>query len=175
MPNGFRCRRYKMAKDCSFDVVSEVDMQEVDNAVNQAKKEIGTRYDFRGSKSEISLEGDTIKIIGDDEYKLNAIIDVLKGKMVKRNVAVKNLDFGKVEPAAGATVRQVITIKKGITKENAKEVVKAIKNMKLKVQASIQEDQVRVSGKDKDDLQAVIQMLKQLDVPVELQFVNFRS
>lgn len=164
-----------MAKDCSFDVVSEVDMQEVDNAVNQAKKEIGTRYDFRGSKAEIGLEGDTIKIIGDDEYKLNAIIDVLKGKMVKRNVAVKNLDFGKVEPAAGATVRQVITIKKGITKENAKEVVKAIKNMKLKVQASIQEDQVRVSGKDKDDLQAVIQMLKQLDVPVELQFVNFRS
>ena len=164
-----------MAKDCSFDVVSEVDMQEVDNAVNQAKKEIGMRYDFRGSKAEISLDGDTIKIIGDDEYKLNAIIDVLKGKMVKRNVAVKNLDFGKIEPAAGATVRQVITIKKGITKENAKEVVKAIKNMKLKVQASIQEDQVRVSGKDKDDLQAVIQMLKQLDVPVELQFVNFRS
>ena len=164
-----------MAKDCSFDVVSEVDMQEVDNAVNQAKKEIGTRYDFRGSKAEISFEGDTIKIIGDDEYKLNAIIDVLKGKMVKRNVAIKNLDYGKVEPAAGATVRQVITIKKGITKENAKEVVKAIKNMKLKVQASIQEDQVRVSGKDKDDLQAVIQMLKQLDVPVELQFVNFRS
>ena len=164
-----------MAKDCSFGVVSEVDMQEVDNAVNQAKKEIGTRYDFRGSKAEINLDGDTIKIIGDDEYKLNAIIDVLKGKMVKRNVAVKNLDFGKIEPAAGATVRQVITIKKGITKENAKEVVKAIKNMKLKVQASIQEDQVRVSGKDKDDLQAVIQMLKQLDVPVELQFVNFRS
>ncbi|MDU5088226.1 MAG: YajQ family cyclic di-GMP-binding protein [Veillonella sp.] len=164
-----------MAKDCSFDVVSEVDMQEVDNAVNQAKKEIGTRYDFRGSKVEISLEGDTIKIIGDDEYKLNAIIDVLKGKMVKRNVAIKNLDYGKVEPAAGATVRQIITIKKGITKENAKEVVKAIKNMKIKVQASIQEDQVRVSGKDKDDLQAVIQMLKQLDIPVELQFVNFRS
>ena len=105
-------------------------MQEVDNAVNQAKKEIGTRYDFRGSKAEISLEGDTIKIIGDDEYKLNAIIDVLKGKMVKRNVAIKNLDYGKVEPAAGATVRQIITIKKGITKENAKEVVKAIKNMK---------------------------------------------
>ena len=164
-----------MAKDCSFDVVSEVDMQEVDNAVNQAKKEIGTRYDFRGSKAAISLEGDTIKIIGDDEYKLNAIIDVLKGKMVKRNVAIKNLDYGKVEPAAGATVRQIITIKKGITKENAKEVVKAIKNMKIKVQASIQEDQVRVSGKDKDDLQAVIQMLKQLDIPVELQFVNFRS
>ncbi len=164
-----------MAKDCSFDVVSEVNMQEVDNAVNQAKKEIGTRYDFRGSKSEISLEGDTIKILSDDEYKLNAVIDVLKGKMVKRGVAIKNLDYGKVEPASGATVRQVITIKKGISKEVAKDVVKLIKGMKLKVNASIQEDQVRVAGKDKDDLQAVIQMLKQQDLPVELQFVNFRS
>ncbi len=149
-----------MAKDCSFDVVSEVNMQEVDNAVNQAKKEIGTRYDFRGSKSEITLEGDTIKIVSDDEYKLNAVIDVLKGKMVKRGVAIKNLDYGKVEPASGATVRQVITIKKGISKEIAKDVVKLIKGMKLKVNASIQEDQVRVAGKDKDDLQAVIQMLK---------------
>lgn len=164
-----------MAKDCSFDVVSEVNMQEVDNAVNQAKKEIGTRYDFRGSKSEITLEGDTIKIVSDDEYKLNAVIDVLKGKMVKRGVAIKNLDYGKVEPASGATVRQVITIKKGISKEVAKDVVKLIKGMKLKVNASIQEDQVRVAGKDKDDLQAVIQMLKQQDLPVELQFVNFRS
>lgn len=164
-----------MAKDCSFDVVSEVDMQEVDNAVNQAIKEIGTRYDFRGSKAEISLEGDTIKLIGDDEYKLGAVVDVLKGKMVKRNVSVKNLEFGKVEPASGATVRQIVTIKKGISQENAKKVTKAIKEMKLKVQASIQGDQVRVSGKDKDDLQAVIQMLKNLDVPVELQFVNFRS
>ena len=159
-----------MAKDCSFDVVSEVNMQEVDNAVNQAKKEIGTRYDFRGSKSEITLEGDTIKIVSDDEYKLNAVIDVLKGKMVKRGVAIKNLDYGKVEPASGATVRQVITIKKGISKEIAKDVVKLIKGMKLKVNASIQEDQVRVAGKDKDDLQAVMQ-----DLPVELQFVNFRS
>ena len=164
-----------MAKDCSFDVVSEVNMQEVDNAVNQAKKEIGTRYDFRGSKSEITLEGDTIKIVSDDEYKLNAVIDVLKGKMVKRGVAIKNLNYGKVEPASGATVRQVITIKKGISKEIAKDVVKLIKGMKLKVNASIQEDQVRVAGKDKDDLQAVIQMLKQQDLPVELQFVNFRS
>jgi UPF0234 protein glov_3198 len=164
-----------MAKDCSFDVVSEVDMQEVDNAVNQAIKEIGTRYDFRGSKSEISLEGDTIKLIGDDEYKLGAVVDVLKGKMVKRNVSIKNLEFGKVEPASGATVRQLVTIKKGISQENAKKVTKAIKDMKIKVQASIQGDQVRVSGKDKDDLQAVIQMLKNLDVPVELQFTNFRS
>ena len=164
-----------MAKDCSFDVVSEVDMQEVDNAVNQAIKEIGTRYDFRGSKSEISLEGDTIKLIGDDEYKLGAVVDVLKGKMVKRNVSIKNLEFGKVEAASGATVRQLVTIKKGISQENAKKVTKAIKDMKIKVQASIQGVQVRVSGKDKDDLQAVIQMLKNLDVPVELQFTNFRS
>ena len=164
-----------MAKDCSFDVVSEVDMQEVDNAVNQAIKEIGTRYDFRGSKSEISLEGDTIKLIGDDEYKLGAVVDVLKGKMVKRNVSIKNLEFGKVEAASGATVRQLVTIKKGISQESAKKVTKAIKDMKIKVQASIQGDQVRVSGKDKDDLQAVIQMLKNLDVPVELQFTNFRS
>ena len=164
-----------MAKDCSFDVVSEVDMQEVDNAVNQAIKEIGTRYDFRGSKSEISLEGDTIKLIGDDEYKLGAVVDVLKGKMVKRNVSIKNLEFGKVEAASGATVRQLVTIKKGISQKNAKKVTKAIKDMKIKVQASIQGDQVRVSGKDKDDLQAVIQMLKNLDVPVELQFTNFRS
>ncbi|WP_028255339.1 YajQ family cyclic di-GMP-binding protein [Veillonella magna] len=164
-----------MAKDCSFDVVSEVSMQEVDNAVNQAKKEIGTRYDFRGSKSEISLDGDTIKVVSDDEYKLNAVIDVIKGKMVKRGVALKNLDYGKVEPASGATVRQVITIKKGISKETAKEVVKLIKNMKLKVTAQIMEDQVRVAGKDKDSLQAVIGMLKQQDLPVELQFVNFRS
>ena len=148
-----------MAKDCSFDVVSEVDMQEVDNAVNQAIKEIGTRYDFRGSKSEISLEGDTIKLIGDDEYKLGAVVDVLKGKMVKRNVSIKNLEFGKIEAASGATVRQLVTIKKGISQENAKKVTKAIKDMKIKVQASIQGDQVRVSGKDKDDLQAVIQML----------------
>lgn len=164
-----------MAKDCSFDVVSEVNMQEVDNAVNQAKKEIGTRYDFRGSKAEITLEGDTIKVIADDDYKLGAVIDVLKGKMVKRNVALKNLDYGKVEPASGATVRQIITIKKGISKEIGKDVVKAIKNMKLKVNAQIMDDQVRVSGKDKDDLQAVIQMLKNQDLPVELQFVNFRS
>ena len=164
-----------MAKDCSFDVVSEVDMQEVDNAVNQAKKEIGTRYDFRNSKADIEHDGDTIKIHCDDEYKLGAIIDVLKGKMVKRNVAIKNLEYGRIEPASGGTVRQVVTIKNGISKEVAKDVVKLIKNMKLKVTAQIMEDQVRVAGKDKDQLQAVITMLREQDLPVELQFVNFRS
>ncbi len=109
------------------------------------------------------------------EYKLGAIIDVLKGKMVKRNVAIKNLEYGKIEPASGGTVRQVVTIKNGISKEVAKDVVKLIKNMKLKVTAQIMEDQVRVAGKDKDQLQAVITMLREQDLPVELQFVNFRS
>lgn len=164
-----------MAKDCSFDVVSEVNMQEVDNAVNQAVKEITTRYDFRGSKASLSLEGESIKVVGDDEFKLKSVIDILQGKLVKRGVSLKNLDYGKVEDASGGAARLIVTIKKGISKENAKEVVKHIKNMKLKVNAQIQEDQVRVSGKDKDDLQAVIKMLKGLDFPVELQFVNFRS
>ncbi len=164
-----------MAKDATFDVVSEVNMQEVDNAVNQAKKEIGTRYDFRGSKCTLSLDGEAITIHADDDYKLAAVIDILKGKMVKRNVSLKNLEYGKVEPASGATVRQVVSIKKGISKEVGKDVVKAIKAMKLKVNPSMQEDKVRVSGKNIDDLQAVIQMLKGEDFPVELQFVNFRS
>lgn len=164
-----------MAKDSSFDVVSEVDMQEVDNAVNQAKKEVGTRFDFRGSKSEITLNGDAITILSDDDYKLAAVIDILKGKMVKRNVPLKNLEYGKVEPASGAMVRQVITVKKGLDKEVAKEVVKIIKQSKIKVNASIQENQVRVAGKDRDDLQAVIQLLRDQDLPVELQFTNFRT
>ncbi len=164
-----------MAKDCSFDVVSEVNMQEVDNAVNQAKKEISTRYDFRGSKCSLELEGTGIKVLADDEYKLGAVIDILQSKMVKRNVSMKNLDYGKIEPASGATVRQMVTIKKGISKEVAKDVVKVVKNAKLKVSTQIMDDQVRVTGKDKDDLQAVIQLLKSEDFPVELQFVNFRS
>ncbi len=164
-----------MAKDCSFDVVSEVNMQEVDNAVNQAKKEISTRYDFRGSKCSLELEGTGIKVLADDEYKLGAVIDILQSKMVKRNVSLKNLDYGKIEPASGATVRQMVTIKKGISKEVAKDVVKVVKNAKLKVSTQIMDDQVRVTGKDKDDLQAVIQLLKSEDFPVELQFVNFRS
>lgn len=164
-----------MAKSSSFDVVSEVDMQEVDNAVNQAKKEIGTRFDFRGSKCEISLDGDVVTIHADDDYKLTSVVDILKGKMVKRNVSLKNLDYGKVEPASGATVRQLVTLKKGISKELGKDVVKEIKNSKLKVQAQIMDDQVRVTGKDKDDLQAVIQLLKEKDFPVDLQFTNFRS
>ncbi|MCI5837392.1 MAG: YajQ family cyclic di-GMP-binding protein [Veillonellaceae bacterium] len=163
-----------MAKESSFDVVSNVDMQEVDNAVNQAKKEILTRYDFRGSKSSIEVVDNTIVLIGDDDFKLKAVQEILRGKMVKRGIALKNLAEGKVEPAAGATVRQVWTIRQGLSAEHAKEVTKCIKNAKLKVTAQIMGDQVRVAGKDKDTLQEVIQLLKQQDFPVELQFVNYR-
>lgn len=164
-----------MAKDCSFDIVSDVDMQEVDNAVNQASKEIGQRFDFRGSKSSLSLEDAGIKVIGDDEYKLESVIDVLQTKLVKRGISLKSLDYGKIEPASHGTVRQMVQIKKGISKEKGKDVVAAIKASKLKVQAQMMDDQVRVSGKNKDDLQQVIAMLKQKDFDIDLQFVNFRS
>lgn len=164
-----------VAKDCSFDIVSDVDMQEVDNAVNQTAKEISQRFDFRNSKSSIVLEGEEIKLIGDDDYKLNSIIDILQTKIIKRNVSLKSLDYGKIESASHGTVRQVIKIKKGISKEKGKEVVAAIKDTKLKVQAQLMDDQVRVSGKNKDDLQQVITKLKQVDLDVDLQFVNFRS
>lgn len=164
-----------MAKDCSFDVVSEVDMQEVDNAVNQTVKEINQRFDFRGSKSSVTLEGEQIKIIADDDFKLKSVIDILQTKVIKRGISLKNLDYGKIEPASQGTVRQLITIKKGISKEKAKDVVAAIKASKIKVQAQIMDDQVRVSGKDKDDLQQVITMLKQKDFDIELQFTNYRS
>lgn len=163
-----------MAKDCSFDVVSEVDMQEVDNAVNQSIKEIGQRFDFRGSKSTINLENNEIKIVADDDMKLKNIIDILQNKMVKRGISLKNLDYGKVDSGSLGSVKQIVKIKKGIDKEAGKKVVAAIKGMKLKVQAQIMEDQVRVSAKDKDDLQQVIAELRQKDFGVELQFVNYR-
>ena len=164
-----------MAKDCSFDVVSEVDMQEVDNAVNQTVKEINQGFDFRGSKAAISLEEDKIKVIADDDYKLTSVIDILRTKAVKRGISLKNLDYGKVEAASHGTVRQLITIKKGISKDKGKEIVAAIKDSKLKLQAQIMDDQVRISGKDKDELQKAIALLRQKDFAVELQFVNLRS
>lgn len=164
-----------MAKDCSFDVVSDVDMQEVDNAVNQTVKEMSQRFDFRGSKATVTLEKEGIKILADDETKLRNIIDILQTKCVKRGISLKNLDYGKVEQASLGSSRQLITIKKGIDKEKGKEIVAAIKAAKLKVQAQLQDDQVRVSGKNKDDLQQVIATLKQKDFGLELQFVNFRS
>lgn len=164
-----------MAKDCSFDVVSDVDMQEVDNAVNQTVKEMSQRFDFRGSKATVTLEKEGIKILADDETKLRNIIDILQTKCVKRGISLKNLDYGKVEQASLGSSRQLITIKKGIDKEKGKEIVAAIKAAKLKVQAQLQDDQVRVSGKNKDDLQQVIATLKQKDFGLELQFINFRS
>jgi len=164
-----------MAKDCSFDVVSEVDMQEMDNALNQTRKEIQQRYDFKGSKAELALEKETLKLTAEDEYKIEAMLDMLRGKMVKRGVPLKCLKPGKIEPASGGSVRQVITIQKGIGKEQGRDIVAAIKETKLKVQAQIMDDQVRVSGAKRDDLQAVIQLLKAKDFGVDLQFINMRS
>ena len=164
-----------MAADNSFDIVSNVDMMEASNAVQQAMKEILQRFDFKGSASEIKLEKETLTLTSDDESKLKSVIDILQGKLVKRGVSLRALDYGKVEPAAKGTVRQVVTIKKGISSEKAKEIVKFIKGTGVKVQAAIQEDQVRVTGKKRDDLQAIMQLLKAQDFGIDLQFTNFRT
>jgi cyclic-di-GMP-binding protein len=159
----------------SFDIVSKVDMQEIDNAVNQALKEIEQRYDFKGTHNEINLEKDAIVLLGADDYKLDAVVEVLKGKLVRRNVSPKCLDYGKKEPASGGAVRQRVGIVQGISKDKGKDIVKLVKDSKLKVQAQMMEDQVRVTGKKIDDLQEVIQLLKGQDLGIELQFVNMRS
>lgn len=159
----------------SFDIVSKVDMQEVDNAVNQAIKEIAQRYDFKGSKSEISLEKDSIKVLSDDDYKLKAVVDVLQSKFIKRNISIKAMQYGKPEQASGGMVRQIITIQQGISKEKGKDIIAVIKEAKLKVQAQIQDDQVRVTGKNIDDLQEIIALLKEKNMDIEMQYVNFRS
>lgn len=164
----------KLAKDSSFDIVSVVDMQEVNNAVNQANKEIAQRYDFKNSKSEITIDNENLKIISDNQYKLESVIDILQTKLIKRNVSIKNLEYGKIEEASGGTVRQIINIKQGVETEKAKEIVKAIKETKIKVQAQIMGDQVRVTGKNKDDLQEVLHLLKANDFGIELQFTNYR-
>ena len=164
-----------MAAENSFDVVSKIDMAEVTNAVTQALKEIGQRFDFKGSKSNITQEKDDLVIASDDEYKLKSVIDILQGKLVKRGVPTRNISYGKLEPALSGTMRQRLTLQQGIPVDKAKEVVKAIKDAKLKVQASIQSDQVRVTGKSRDDLQACIQLLKGKDFGIELQFENFRN
>lgn len=164
-----------MAAENSFDIVSKIEMTEVTNAVTQTTKEISQRFDFKGSKSQITQEKDALVVISDDEYKLKSVVDILQGKLVKRGVPVKNLSYGKMEPALGGTVRQRITLQQGIPSDKAKEVVKSIKDSKIKVQAAIQSDQVRVSGKNRDDLQAVIALLKSRDFGIELQFTNYRS
>ena len=165
-----------MASESSFDIVSKVDMQEVLNAINQSMKEIGQRFDFKGSKSDIQLNQDKaeITIISDDEYKLKNVIDILESKMVKRGVSLKALNYGKMEDAAGSTVRQVVSLQQGISKERAKDIVKLIKNLKLKVQTNIQDDQVRVKGKKKDDLQAVMQAVKDKEYDYNIEFANYR-
>lgn len=163
-----------MPKDASFDIVSKLDMQEVNNAVVQARKEIETRFDFKGSKSEIRFEDERITIVSDDDFKLSQVYDVLQTKLVKRDVSLKALKPGKIEPASGGTVRQVFTLQQGIDADTAKQVTKAIRDAKLKVQAQIQGDQVRVTGKSRDDLQSVIQLLREQDISVPLQFTNYR-
>ncbi|KPV39851.1 YajQ family cyclic di-GMP-binding protein [Alicyclobacillus ferrooxydans] len=163
-----------MAKDASFDIVSEVDVQEVTNAVQQTMKEIETRFDFKGSKSNVEFDGKELILLSDDEYKLGALYDVLQSKCVKRNVSLKSLKPGKVEPASGGTVRQRVAVQQGIEADVAKAIVKLIKDAKLKVQASIQGDHVRVSGKSRDDLQTVIAAVREADFDVALQFTNYR-
>lgn len=160
----------------SFDVVSKLDLQEVTNAIQMALKEIHTRFDLKDSKSDITLEGkEALVLTSADEYKLKAVNDVLQGKLVKRGVPLKNLAYEKIEPASGATVRQRVKLQQGIDIEKAREIVKLIKNTKKKVQASIQGDLVRVSGKDRDTLQGIIALLRQQDLGLDLQFTNYRS
>jgi hypothetical protein len=162
--------------DFSFDVVSKVELQEVDNAIQQAMKEILQRYDFRGSKSSIALDKgkNEITIVSDDEFRMKAVVDLLQGRFVKRSVPLKNIDWGSCEPAGGNTVRQLVKIKQGIEQEKAKEIAKAIRDTKIKVQPQIQGDQLRVSGKSKDALQEVIVFIKGQDFGVGLQFTNYR-
>jgi len=160
--------------ESSFDVVSSVDLQEVKNAISQAMKEITTRFDLKGTGSDIVLQGEEIVITSADEFKMKAVRDVLETRLVKRNVPLKALSFGPMDKALGGTVRQKVSLQKGIPTDKAREIVKIIKNSKRKVQAAIQGDQVRVSGKNKDDLQAVMQSLKAVDLGIDMQFTNYR-
>ena len=165
-----------MAADQSFDVVSKVDVQEVKNAIDQASKEVHARFDLKNSKSSIALEGqDTVQLASQDEYTLKAVIDILQQKLVKRGVPLKNLEYEKIEPATGSSVRQKIKLKQGIAGDVAKKIVATIKDSKKKAQASIQGDTVRVSSKDRDTLQEIMAMLRGKDMGVDIQFTNFRS
>jgi uncharacterized protein YajQ (UPF0234 family) len=166
-----------MAQQNTFDVVSKVDLAEVKNAVNQAMKEIGQRYDFKGTNSSIELDekGNTLTLATASEFTLKSLNDVLQQKVIKRNISLKALSYGKIEPAAKDSVRQVVTLQQGIPTEKAKEIVKYIKESKLRVQASINGDFVRVAGKDRDTLQEVIAFLKEKDFGIDMQFTNYRS
>lgn len=164
-----------MAQEFSFDIVSKTDMQEVTNAVQQARRELGTRFDFRGSKSDVELGEEEIILTSDDPQKLKSVRDVLEDKLVKRKVSLKAIDYQKIEDAALGTVRQRARIVQGIETDKAKEIVRMIKDAKIRVQASIQGDQVRVAGKNKDDLQRVMVMARERDFGIPLQFVNYRG
>lgn len=165
-----------MASESSFDIVSRIDMQEVLNAVGQAMKEIKQRYDFKGSKSTIELNQNDreITLFSDDDYKLKSVIDILETKLAKRKVSLKSLVYEKVEQAAGQSVRQVIKLQEGISQERAKGIIKIIKGMKLKVQSEIQKDQLRIRAKKRDDLQAVINALKEENLDFHIEFINYR-
>jgi cyclic-di-GMP-binding protein len=165
-----------MAQQFSFDVVSEVDQQEVDNAINQAKKEVEQRYDFKGTNTTIEWNPKewTITVQTSDDMKIRALQEIITGKMIKRNVSVKSLDYGKPEQAAGGTLKQVITIKHGLESEQAKQITKLVKDLKMKVQAQIQGDAVRIIGKSKDDLQTAIQTLRAQSLDFPIQFTNYR-
>jgi cyclic-di-GMP-binding protein len=164
-----------MAQQNSFDIVSEVDFNEVTNAINQTMKEVGQRFDFKGSAAKVTMENKELILTAEDETRLRNMNDILQQKLVRRNVSLKALDYGKVEPAAGGTVRQRVAIQQGIPQEKAKEIVKFIKDSKEKVQAAIQGDVVRVSGRDRDVLQSVIAKLKSKDFGIDMQFTNYRS
>jgi uncharacterized protein YajQ (UPF0234 family) len=164
-----------MAQEFSFDVVSKTDMQEVANAIQQAQKELAQRFDFKGSKSSIEMVAEELILVSDDEGKLVSLKDILETKLVKRKVSLKSLDYGKIEQAAGSTVRQRAKIVQGIEIEKAKAVVKTIKDAKVKVQASIQADQVRVVGRSKDDLQRAMTLIRETDYGIPLQFTNYRG
>jgi cyclic-di-GMP-binding protein len=163
--------------DNSFDVVSKLELPEVSNAVQQAMKEVQTRYDLKDSKSRIELNEKDLKILlaSQDEYKLKAVVEILESKLVKRKVPMKGLSYGELIPSAGSTVKQEITLQQGIPIEKAREIVKRIKDSKLKVQASIQGDLVRVSGRDRDVLQSAIQLLRESDFGIDMQFTNYRT
>ncbi|MFX3634278.1 MAG: YajQ family cyclic di-GMP-binding protein [Candidatus Pristimantibacillus sp.] len=163
-----------MSSESAFDIVSKVDMQELTNAIQQAEKEIASRFDFKGSKSSIALDKEELVLISDDEFKLNSLLDVLQSKMIKRGVPIKNLDYGKIESASTHTVRQRIKLRSGIDQEHSKKINIMIRDSKLKVKSQIQGDQIRVTGKSRDDLQAVMAMLRAADFKLELQFTNYR-
>lgn len=164
-----------MATEFSFDVISKVDVTEVKNAIDQTEKELASRYDFRETKSTLELDDNTVKLMSDDEFHLTILIDILRGKMAKRNISLKALEYGKIEAGTRGTARQTITLKQGIPTEEAKKLVKLIKDAGIKVNAQIQGEQLRVTGKDKDSLQAVQKLIRsQEDLPYDVEFSNYR-